>query len=587
MHNNTPQNIFRMLQRLKEQNRSNVPAILTHRSMSSFSLQSEPTPSSITDQVAVMIYPQNPFISMPAIRQMPADDIKPGLINDRIKIQDSREFTAQPDEDGNYLFPPGTQEFDQINAFYYTTFTLRMYERYAHREIPWAFPNPRITVDPHVGTDANAFYSEFERCLGFHTYIAPDSLESSTTHSADIVSHEAAHAVLDGLRDLYNESFSLGPRAFHESFGDMTAMLVALHDDSLIRRLLDWTQGDLRRTNFISEVAEHLTRMIIEQREHTREHTIYLRNAFNDLTYIPFDDLPYSPQNPETELGREEHNYSRLFTGAFYDLLVGIYEEYAQNTTQHIALYRARDVLGNLLVTAIQLGPLGEFDFRDIARAFITADHVLYKTRHHQILTTVFDQRGLLSTQETAAHLFELQQLPDLRLPEAINTAMAAARYLEEAVLPTLKIQPDTELSPMFAFRDARGYAFLSYFSWRSIPITGDQYGRFSEASVDSFGGLTLMFTPDNKLCSAVYRPVTDEDVHQIEVMIADLIRMNAIVEGTQQGQSVSIPLGMTISTGTDTPDKLVKYPVIVDSLPEQIEQLTDFLSMWQSGNEA
>src|SRR5690606_15601774 len=127
---------------------------------------------------------------------------------------------AHPDEDGNYIFSVDTSQFELVNAFFYTTFTLRMYERYARRAIPWAFPGARITVDVHVGNDANAFYNENARLLGFHTFTGHDGVERSTAISADIVTHEAAHAVLDGLRDLWNESFGLGPRAFHESFGD-------------------------------------------------------------------------------------------------------------------------------------------------------------------------------------------------------------------------------------------------------------------------------------------------------------------------------------------------------------------------------
>src|SRR5688572_32067053 len=41
--------------------------------------------------------------------------------------------------------------------------------------------------------------------------------------------------------------------AFHESFGDMTAVLVALHDDALVKRLLTWSKGDLRLDNFVTD----------------------------------------------------------------------------------------------------------------------------------------------------------------------------------------------------------------------------------------------------------------------------------------------------------------------------------------------
>ena len=71
-------------------------------------------------------------------------------------------------------------------------------------------------------------------------------------------------------------------------------MLVALHDDSLVRRLLKITNGNLRTSNFISEVAEHLTQEL-QNNPHFQDHTIYLRNAVNLLKGKPFDELPYQP----------------------------------------------------------------------------------------------------------------------------------------------------------------------------------------------------------------------------------------------------------------------------------------------------
>ena len=178
--------------------------------MSTFTLQPEPAPDVASSTVFVTVYPQNPFVGEPEIRRMLAKEIQPGLTNSRVQVQDSAGVVAEPDNAGHYLYWPGTPEFDQVSAFYYTTFTLRMFERYAHRMIPWSFPTPRITIDPHVGDAANAFYNEQERLLGFHTFDDSAGQKHSTAQSADIVAHEAAHAVLDGLRDLSNESFGWG-----------------------------------------------------------------------------------------------------------------------------------------------------------------------------------------------------------------------------------------------------------------------------------------------------------------------------------------------------------------------------------------
>lgn len=577
--------VQRILQRLRQQSRSNMPSMTAQRAMSTFNLHAEPPPPHSNALVNVVVYPQNPFVGEPEVRQMLAADIQPGLINRRVQISDSRNVVTQPDENGNYLYWRGTPEFDQVNAFYYVTFTLRMYERYAHREIAWAFPSARITVDPYIGDEANAFYNEQEHLLGFHSFKTRTGERQSTARSADIVTHEAAHAVLDGIRDLYNESFGLGPRALHESFGDITAMLVGLHDDQLVHRLLDVTDGNLRTTNFITEVAEHLAK---ESHEHrTSHHTIYLRNAFNKLEMRSFDQLSYAVGKEMTDLSRQEHNYSRLLTGAIYDVLVGIYETHKDNAIAPLlALHKARDVIGHLLVMALELGPVGEFDFGDVAKALITAENVLHNGKYRSILREVFATRKLLSTEQADAHLTALQNLPDLQLPSTMNHWLAASRFLEEAVLPALDIEPVDELMPLAAYRNAAGYAYLTYWSTQMMTTEVMNSNGREPLGVDVFGGLTLMFDADNRLRSAVYRPINAEDIRQLEIIVQELVTHKRVAYELLPPHTIATPEpeGLLLPTDTTTAPttRLVKYPAIFDTIPLEMLDLEAYLQRWQ-----
>ncbi|MGB7340137.1 MAG: hypothetical protein WBC91_14670 [Phototrophicaceae bacterium] len=591
-HGKPELNAYQVLRKLQQNVRSNIPAIMAQRAMSSFSLHQEPFPTEAMDTKFVVVYPQNPFVGEPEVRRMRGADIQSGLVNARVQIQDSRGVLALPDEDGHYMYWVGTPEFDQVNAFYYTTFTLRMYERYAHRQIPWSFPSARLKIDPHVGNLANAFYNEQEQMLGFHTFLNRAGDQHSTAQSADIVTHEAAHAILDGLRDLYNESFSLGNRAFHESFSDISAMLVALHDDSLIRRVLEWTGGDLRMSNFISEVAEHLTdELNNSNHEQIAQHTIYLRNAFNMLVDIPFDDLPYEPNDPETELARQEHNYSRLFTGAAYDILVGIYDRLCENNQMpFVALYHARDILGHLLTLAIEIAPIGELNFSDMAKAFITAEMIYYNGRYNAILRYVFDKRGILKKAEADTHRESLATLPDIRLPNTINNALAAAMFLEETLLPALNINPNAALVPLSTYRNAKGFAFVTYFNSQTVLLEGEQFKSYDGIEVDTFGGLTLMFDEHDKLRSVCYRPVTAIDIQQIKVVIAEMIEHEKIVDNmySHTEHFHDTPDGLVIAgQPLDKPEgnKLVKYPVIFDEIPSQLMDLRKYLSRWRKSD--
>lgn len=595
------------LRRLQEHNLSNIPALIAQRTMSTFTLHDEPIPPESIADVYVVVYPQDPFVSEPEVRRMAASDIRAGLVNSRVRIRDSQGLNVKPDANGNYFFWAGTPEFDRVNAFYYTTFTLRMYERYAHRELSWSFPSARIDVDPHIGMGANAFYSEKDRLLGFSS-MEHNGETYATAQSADIVSHETAHAILDGLRDLHNESFGMGAMAFHESFGDMTAVLVALHDDSLISRLLTWTDGNLRVNNFIASVAENIAKaMRINENleEHVQEHTYYLRNAINNFKNIPFDKLPYRANNYDLELACESHNYSRLFTGAFYDILVALYERFhtKDNMPPRIAIHRARDYMGYLLISAIELSPIGEFDFSDMAKAFIAASEIIADGTHTDILIDVFADRRILTTREANKFVKSLKNLPDLRLPPSINSALASARFLEEQVIPKLKIPANAELTPLSAYRNATGVAHLSYFSHERITLKGKQYKQFEGSHVDAFGGLTLMFDADGKLRSAFYRPVTKEDIKQISKITENLISNGLIAQSLAEETESAVlqlvddhPKGLwvkeassdiapDVSPNTVTPNKLVKFPVIFDNIPRNLTSFKQYLESLVKGD--
>ncbi|MEM6529337.1 MAG: hypothetical protein AAF653_13650, partial [Chloroflexota bacterium] len=488
------------------------------------------------------------------------------------------------------------------NAFYYGTLTLRTFEKFAHRRIPWAFGAPRLNIDPHFSVGMNAMYDEQNHLVAFYSFEF-NGQQYNTAQSADVAVHETAHAVLDGMRDLYNESFGMGSLAFHESFGDMAAVLIALQDDSLIQRLLEWTGGNLRTRNFVAEVAEHLVETIssLERMNEISGRTVYLRNALNRFTYVPFDDLKYFPDQPAYELGRESHNYSRLFTGAFYDVLVLIYEHLRDDVklNPRIALHRARDLMGHLLAYAVEVGPVGELKFADMARAFLTADVLLHGGKHKHILKQAFAQRLILSEDDAEAHVESLRSVPKIMLPEYVDSSLEAGVFLLEQVIPALNL-PDEDFRPMSAHRNERGFSFLTYFTAQRIVLEGEHYGPFAGASVDAFGGISLAFNPQRELVSALYRPVSDEDVRQIQMMTADLIDHGLVTDQTINGRGKILSdeistdelpavqprlmylndYGMR-STANDL-KKLVRVPMIFDAFPEVPEDFVEYLQQWK-----
>ncbi len=590
------QSMLNHLRRLQHQMRADVPAEYAKKALRTFTAQSDTVPDDAPPEpVRVIVYPQDPFVGEPEIREMDPRDIRPGLRNARVRsVSDN---PVQPDENGDYMYWPGVPQFDEVNAFYYTTFTLRMFERYAARALPWAFAAPQLLVDARAGRGANAYYNETTRMLGFFSFEV-NGETVNTAQSADVVSHEAAHAVLDGLRDLYNESFGLGTAAFHESFGDMTAVLVALHDDSLVRRLLDWTQGDLHTDNFITKVAEQLTEsaMVVYSgnAEHIEDHTVYLRNALNKFRRMPFDDLPYLPDDPAFNLGRESHNYSRLFTGAFYDLLVTLYDYHRESSPPRIAIHRARDLVGILLTTAIEIGPVGEMNFADMARAILSADMLLHDGQHTQYINEAFAARGILSRADANTHSAAQRALPEIIMPPDVDSALEAGIYLAEVLAPALGL-PDEMFTPMAAIKNRRGHRVLTFFTSRALTLSGPEFDRYDGATIDVFGGLTLAFDDTGQLRTSVYRPVSDEDIRQIKIMTAELIRYGLVTDNLRTLDGVhdaDIPVPEVVPEllylptlnlpGSDEPAKLVRTPMIFDSVTKPLHELGAYLRGWQ-----
>jgi hypothetical protein len=571
---------FNLLRRLQEQNESDAPANIGQKAERTFTLQPQIQPEVGQGFVNVTVYPQDPFVSDPEVRQMTASYINAGLVNARFQVQDQLAIPAQPDEQGNYMFWPGKPEFDQVNSFYYATFTLRMYERYAQRTLPWSFQQ-HLLIAPHAGMGGNAYYNELDHVLGFNGFQDGNMLIQSS-QSADIVSHETAHAILDGIRDFYNESFGLGSNAFHESFGDMTAVLVALHDDSLIKRLLDWTGGNLRIDNFISVIAEQVTKRLQARGEKVQGRTVYLRNALNKFTDIPFDQLPTTPNDPELELSREKHNYSRLFTGAFYDILVSIYEQTRQVPADRIAIHATRDIVGNLLITAVELSPVCELTFADMARSFIAADNLLHDGKYTNLLIDVFDHRKILSAAAAREFSASLKKLPNLHAPPAVDSSEVALSFLNEQVIPKLNLPLNTTFTPLAAYRNAAGNIFMTYVTARRISLQGEQYLSYNGSHLDIFGGLTLAFDSSGRLRHVCLRPVNDEDVRQIQIMTIDLIARGQVVPLTAENVLQAAPTPAAFDVGeTFNIDLLLKNPILVDKLPAHVSDIVGYLMSW------
>jgi len=174
------------------------------------------------------------------------------------------------------------------------------------------------------GVDLNAYYSrrsppDTPGLHFFHDRAAEVDVYSG--ESPDVVCHELGHAVLDALRPQLWDAMSGEVAAFHESFGDMSAILCALQVPSIRAGLMAETGGNLASSSRVSRLAEQLG-WAIRFRHPDAVDPDCLRNAVNSFFYRPPEVLP--PTAPATSLSSEPHSFSRLFTAAFIEAMAGM-----------------------------------------------------------------------------------------------------------------------------------------------------------------------------------------------------------------------------------------------------------------------
>src|SRR6185369_1000284 len=170
-----------------------------------------------------------------------------------------------------------TFQFHQVSVWALLQGSLSFFENASAlgRSIPWAFEGNRLIVVPHAGYGENAFYDRASKSLQFY-YFGSEDATVYTCLSTDIVHHEFAHAVLDGIRPLYTESGNPQTGAFHEFTGDLAAILLTLQNGTLRRELAESSQGKIENATTLSSLAEEFGQAVSGRP--------YLRTARNKET---------------------------------------------------------------------------------------------------------------------------------------------------------------------------------------------------------------------------------------------------------------------------------------------------------------
>lgn len=452
------------------------------------------TPS--VPQIRVSMLPQDPLVSTPEDVWLPAEALGSQLRGPLLKTTDSIPV-AQADADGNYVYAMDTPQFDQVNTHATVASAITTYERYMGHGLHWSFRGP-MEVHPHAGEGKTAYYSRWDESINFCQWDSPSlGKVVKTSQAFDVASHETGHAILDGLRPGL-----LGGKegkAFHEAFGDCSAILHALQFDSNLDKILAENGGDFSKPNLVSRLAEEFgTAFNKEDDNPNNDDHPYYRTALNDFKYVPMSQLPsdsYPPSQPEEVLTSEPHSFSRIWSGAFYSMLGSLFQECCKdNPNQKEALQSARDVLGSIWGRSLDQLPASNLKFRQPAMAMLREARRLEDGKYFDALAGVMVDRQLLTPEEVQ----QAQQKSPIQ-------TLFPAGY-------------DWQAQP--AQQGADGRQVLTYLAPQTTEVDLGSLGR---AVMERTSGLTLVFNRQGQLESQVFTPLEPADLADARQEAAEL----------------------------------------------------------------
>jgi hypothetical protein len=284
----------------------------------------------------------------------------------------------------------GNPQFHQQMVYAVAMRTIRNFEIALGRRALWASQDGQyvgqLRIYPHALREANAYYNPQKKALLFGYFQSspadptehlPGSLVF-TCLSHDVVAHETAHALLDGMNRNLTEPSNPDVLAFHEAFADIVAMYQHFSIPEVLEYEIARTRGELgAEENLLASLAREFGKAI--------GRTGALRSAIGQ-----------TPKPAEIDQITEPHRRGAILVAAVFDAFLAIYHfrtadlyrlstqgtgvlpegeihpvlvarlaQEAAKTAQHIS---------NMCIRALDYLPPVDITFGDYLRALITAD---------------------------------------------------------------------------------------------------------------------------------------------------------------------------------------------------------------------
>jgi hypothetical protein len=464
-----------------------------------------------------------------------------------------------------------TFQFHQVSVWALLQCALAFYEDPSAlgRSVPWAFEGNRLIVVPHAGFGENAFYDRDSKSLQFYYFESNDEI-IYTCLSSDIVHHEFGHAVLDGVRPLFNDSADPQTGAFHEFVGDLSAILLTLKNRTLRQQLAKTAGGKFAEAKTLFRVAEQFGQAVNDRP--------YLRSALNDKKM--------------GAVTNEVHDLSEVMTGAMFDVLIELGKLYDESVeggsstgapandgddraesernrkkTPVQVFFNAADRMQRMAIQPLDLLPPVEVTFRDYALAVCRSQRLadpLDPRDYYGMLIKVFLNRKIL-TAEDAKELQKRTYLND-RLDLAVRPHMdglsrsraAAYRFLDDnreyLLIPASR---DFFVADLYEVRK-RGRQNLMMprqivlqYAWREeVGLSGPRFGKYDGKTTTIMCGGTLVFDDNGTVLSWMMKPGSEAYGRSVGRGKRTARWQAAVTEGTARRAAFLENLAVQIAEG-------------------------------------
>lgn len=378
----------------------------------------------------------------------------------------------------------------------------------------------RIEIRPHYDEDDNAYYEPDESALRFG-YVTSSKTSAGRTQqgalvytclSHDIIAHEVAHALLDGMRPHLMLPSNPDVDAFHEGLADLVALLMRFRYKEVVRRGLEDSKDGRLDSHLLTELAREWGRTGGEGRAALRQ-VLYASGGADDRVH---KDHRYDPE-------KEHHDLGAVLVAVIFEALSRVFDRKtrtlrkiaaqapgAQDHLLDLLASHASDLAGqflNIIIRAIDYCPPLDLTFGEFLRALVTADAVTVPEDpygYREALVLAFRRYGIT-----------VPSVPDLSEQSLIWRAPERELgRIERLSFGAMRHGPDPGVFPPQEERVERAEALGAFVTrglhrYFGIVPPGSHGGRRYEAPVIESVRTLRRLTPDDELDFHVVAEIT------------------------------------------------------------------------------